>query len=82
MLEAPCFSRVYPTPILSALVHLLHLPISHQCHSQPHIQNHTAIVTSSDVPSTCFIFVIAPVSCAWKDRTTLKADERMRTVPS
>lgn len=42
----------------------------------------SAIVTSSAVPWTCFIWVIAPVSCALNERTTLKACETMRTTPS
>jgi hypothetical protein len=28
------------------------------------------------------MWVMAPVSYAWKERTTLKAGERMRTTPS
>ena len=40
------------------------------------------IVTSSAVPSTCFICVIGPVSWALNVRTTLRAWERMRTWPS
>lgn len=40
------------------------------------------IVTSNDVPSTCFICVIEPVSCAGKYLITLKAWERIRTWPS
>lgn len=35
------------------------------------------IVTRSAVPSSCFICVIEPVSCALKVLTTLKAWERM-----
>jgi len=40
------------------------------------------MVTSSAVPSTCFMWVIDPPSYAWKVRTTLKACESIRTEPS
>ena len=39
-------------------------------------------VTRSAVPSTCFMCVIEPVSCALKVRTTLKVWDRIRTWPS
>ncbi len=39
-------------------------------------------VTSNDVPSTCFICVIEPVSWALKDLITLNACERIQTSPS
>lgn len=46
----------------------------------PHV--HTDIVTNKDVPSTCFMCVIEPVSCAWNVRRILKDGESMRTTPS
>lgn len=42
----------------------------------------SAIVTSSDVDSTCFMCVMEPVSNALKVRTTLNSWESMRTTPS
>lgn len=42
----------------------------------------SAMVTSNEVPWTCFMKVIWPVSCALNDRTILKDWERMRTTPS
>lgn len=41
----------------------------------------SAMVTSRAVPSTCFICVIEPDSCALKVLTTLKAWDRMCTTP-
>ena len=40
------------------------------------------IVTNNDVPSTCFMRIIEPVSCALNDLMTLKAWERIQTWPS
>jgi len=42
----------------------------------------SATVTRSAVALTCLMWVIEPVSCALKFRTTLKADDRIRTLPS
>lgn len=42
----------------------------------------TATVTSNEVPSICFIWVIEPASCALNDLTTLKAWDSIRTTPS
>ena len=39
----------------------------------------SAIVTKSAVPFTCDMCVMEPASCALKLRTTLKAEERIRT---
>jgi hypothetical protein len=76
-------SLVCPTPILSRPAHSVDLPIPHQCRPHQTAYNmHTEIVTNNDVPSTCFICVIEPVSCAWKARRTLKEGETIRTVPS
>lgn len=40
------------------------------------------MVTSKAVPSTCFMCVMEPVSCALKVRTTLNAWDKIRTCPS
>lgn len=42
----------------------------------------SAIVTSNEVPWTCLMCVMAPVSWAWNERTTLKALDTMRMIPS
>lgn len=42
----------------------------------------SATVTRSAVPLICLMWVIEPISCALKLRTTLKAEERIRTLPS
>ena len=46
------------------------------------VDKSSEMVTSSGVPSTCFMCVIGADSWAGKDRTTLNACERIRTTPS
>lgn len=83
MSEVPSSSQFCPMPTLSALVHSTGLPIYLQRFMLPDIPSaHTAIVTSNDVPSNCFMYVMDPTSCAWKLRTTLKAEDRILTAPS
>ena len=76
-------SQVCPKPILSGLAHLANLPVPYQQIDSRTVEiAHTDIVTSSEVPSTCVMCVIDPVSCAWKARRILKDGETIRTVPS
>jgi len=83
MLEVRSSLLAYPEPILLKLAHSASLPTIHQYHGTfPKPPALTAMVTSNDVPSTCFMCAIEPTSCAWKVRRILKVDERMRTVPS
>jgi hypothetical protein len=81
--EGPSSLLVCPRPKLARLAHLANLPILYETSDLKTADwAHTDIVTNNAVPSTCFMCVIEPVSCAWKVRRTLKEGEMIRTVPS
>lgn len=84
MLTGNCFR---PLCIVSVLWHrgipvLFSSLSSAQTFKIGSLDRSSAMVTSNEVPCTCFICVIAPTSCALKDRTTLNDCERIWTVPS